>query len=75
MKISSLFLAVGIVGSCSGLGIAQTTTALNAEASKMNILASSQGVSRVVDKISSDFSSFLESDSNAVVTGLSPINK
>ncbi len=70
MKSSALFLAAGIVGFWSGLGTAQTTTALNAEATKMNTLASSQGDSKVVDKISSDFSSFLGADSKAVVTGL-----
>jgi hypothetical protein len=70
MKTSALFLAAGIVGWSSGLGIAQTTTALNSEATKMNTLASSQGDSKVVDKISSDFSSFLGADSKAVVTGL-----
>lgn len=70
MKTSALFLAAGIVGWWSGLGIGQTTTALNAEATKMNTLASSQGDSKVVDKISSDFSSFLGADSKAVVTGL-----
>jgi hypothetical protein len=70
MKTSALFLAAGIVGWWCGLGIAQTTTALNAEATKMNTLASSQGDSKVVDKISSDFSSFLGADSKAVVTGL-----
>jgi hypothetical protein len=52
------------------VGLGQTTTALNAEATKMNNLASSQGDSKVVDKISSDFSSFLGADSKAVVTGL-----
>ena len=70
MKTSSLFLAMGLVGCWVGLGIAQTTTALNAEATKMNTLAANQGDSKVVDKISSDFSSFLGSDSKAVVTGL-----
>ena len=70
MKSSALFLAAGIVGFWSGLGTAQTTTALNAEATKMNTLASSQGDSKVVDKISSDFSSFLGAASKAVVTGL-----
>jgi hypothetical protein len=69
MKISALFFVAGIVG-WSGLGIAQTTTALNAEATKMNTLASSQGDSKVVDRISSDFSSFLGADSKTVVTGL-----
>ena len=70
MKTSALFLAAAIVGWWPGLGIAQTTTALNAEATKMNTLASRQGDSKVVDKISSDFSSFLGTDSKAVVTGL-----
>jgi hypothetical protein len=46
MKISALFFAAGIVGCWSGLGVAQTTTALNAEATKMNTLASSQGDSK-----------------------------
>jgi hypothetical protein len=45
MKTSALFLAAGIVG-WSGVGIAQTTTALNGEATKMNTLASSQGARR-----------------------------
>jgi hypothetical protein len=70
VKTSALLLAVGILGSWSGVGLGQTTTALNAEATKMNNLASSQGDSKVVDKISSDFSSLLGPDSKAVVTGL-----
>jgi hypothetical protein len=69
LKTSAL-LAASILGSWSGVGLGQTTTALNAEATKMNTLASSQGDSKVVDKISSDFSSFLGADSKAVVTGL-----
>ena len=59
MKTSALLVAASIFGSWSGVGLAQATTALNAEATKMNTLASSQGDSKVVDKISSDFSSFL----------------
>ena len=70
MKTSALLLTVGILGSWSGVGLGQATTALNAEATKMNNLASSQRDSKVVDKISSDFSSFLGADSKAVVTGL-----
>jgi hypothetical protein len=70
VKISTLFFAAGLAGCWSGTVIAQTTTALNAEATKMNTLASSQGDSKVVDKISSDFNSFLGADSKAVVTGL-----
>ena len=70
MKTSALLVAASIFGSWSGVGLAQTTTALNAEATKMNTLASSQGDSKVVDKISSDFSSFLGGHCKAVVTGL-----
>lgn len=70
MKTSALVLAIGIVGSWSGVGLGQITTALNAEATQMNTLASTHGDSKVVDKISSDFSSFLGADSKAVVTGL-----
>jgi hypothetical protein len=70
VKASALLFAAGIFASWSGVGIAQTTTGLNAEVTKMNTLASSQGESKVVDKISSDFSSFLGPDSKAVVTGL-----
>lgn len=47
-----------------------TTSALNAEASHMDQLAANQGGTKVVDKLSSDFSSFLGTDSRAVVTGL-----
>jgi len=70
VKVSTLIFTAGLVGCWSGMGIAQTTTALNAEASKMNTLGASQGETKVVDKISSDFSSFLGADSKAVVTGL-----
>jgi hypothetical protein len=70
VKTSALLLAVGILGSWSGVGLGQTTTALNAEATQMNTLASTHGDSKVVDKISSDFGSFLGANSKAVVTGL-----
>ena len=70
MKISTLFFAAGLASCWSGPVMAQTTTALNAEATKMNTLASSQGDSKVIDKISSDFNSFLGADSKAVVTGI-----
>jgi hypothetical protein len=59
LKTSALLLTAGIFGSWSGVGLAQTTTVLNAEATQMNTLASSQGESKVVDKISSNFNSFL----------------
>lgn len=47
-----------------------TTPALTAEASRTDQLAATQGGAKVTDKISSDFSSFLGTNSKAVVTGL-----
>jgi len=70
VETSALLVATSIFGSSFVGGLAQTTTALNAEATRMNTLASSQGDSKVVDKISSDFSSFLGGHSKAVVTRL-----
>jgi hypothetical protein len=71
VKTSALLVTASIFGSWSGVGLAQTTTASNAaEATKMNTLASRQGDSKAVDKISSDFSSFLGGHSKAVVTSL-----
>jgi len=49
---------------------ADTTSALNTEASRMNTLAASHGETNVTGKISGTFNSFLGSDSTAVVTGL-----
>jgi hypothetical protein len=66
VKASTLIFTAGLVAYWSGMGVAQTTTALNAEATKMNSLGASQGETKVVDKISSDFSSFLGADSKAV---------
>jgi hypothetical protein len=48
----------------------QTTSTLNTEASHMDSLAASQGQSKVVDKLSSDFGSFLGADSKTVITNL-----
>jgi len=70
MKVFALVIAVTLLSGSSGLGLAQTTTQLNSEATKMNNLASTQGETKVVDKISADFNSFLGADSKAVVTGL-----
>lgn len=70
MKVSALVLAATLLLGSSGWGLAQTTTQLNSEATKMNNLASTQGETKVVDKISADFNSFLGADSKAVVTGL-----
>lgn len=47
-----------------------TNSALTAEASRTDQLAATQGGAKVTDKISSDFSSFLGTNSKAVVTGL-----
>ncbi|MBI2531823.1 MAG: hypothetical protein HYW03_06330 [Deltaproteobacteria bacterium] len=70
MKVFALVLAATLLLGSSGLGLAQTTTQLNSEATKMNNLASTQGETKVVDKISTDFNSFLGADSKAVVSGL-----
>ena len=60
MKLSSMIVVAALVAALAGEGVAQTTS------------AASQGDSKVVDKISGDFSSFLGSDANAkaLVTGL-----
>jgi hypothetical protein len=68
---SKAILATGILA--LGLNVpafADTTSALNTEASRMNTLAASHGETNVTGKISGTFSSFLGSDSTAVVTGL-----
>lgn len=48
----------------------QGSTSLTTEASRMDQLAATQGGAKVIDKLSSDFSSFLGTDAQAVVTGL-----
>jgi len=70
MKVPAMILTVGLVVGTTALGSADTTTDLNNQAARMNTLATSQGESKVIGKISGDFNSFLGSDSNAVVTGL-----
>jgi hypothetical protein len=70
MKTSTLFLAGVLVCALSAPGFSQTATELNTEAAKMDSLAANQGQSKVIGKISGDFSGFLDSDSTAVVTGL-----
>ena len=70
MKTSTLMLAGALVCGLWAPGFAQTATELNTQATKMDTLASNQGQSKVIDKISGDFSGFLGSDSTAVVTGL-----
>jgi len=49
---------------------AQTAGDLNTQVTAMNNLTSNAGQTNVINKISSDFSSFLGSDANAVVIGL-----
>jgi hypothetical protein len=70
MKISGIFFATALLLVLWGPALSQTTTDLNTEAGRMNTLGATQGESKVVGKISGEFSSFLGSDSNAVVTGL-----
>jgi len=70
MKFRAVIVVAALVAGLAGQGSAQTTSALNTEASRMDTLATGQGDGKVVDKISGDFSSFLGSDSKAVVTGL-----
>ncbi len=70
MKISVMILSVAVVVGTTASASAQTTTQLNNEATQMNSLAASQGQTKVTNKISGDFNSFLGSDSTAVVTGL-----
>ncbi|HEY7558346.1 MAG TPA: hypothetical protein VIH18_26430 [Candidatus Binatia bacterium] len=70
MKTSTLMLAGTLVCGLWAPGFAQTATQLNTEATRMDSLASNQGQSKVIGKISGDFSGFLGSDSEAVVTGL-----
>jgi hypothetical protein len=70
MKISGIFFATALLLVLWGPALSQTTTDLNTEAGRMNTLSATQGESKVVGKISGEFSSFLGSDSNAVVTGL-----
>jgi len=72
----SIFLFVGFAFNAS-LIRAQTAPALTTEASRMDSLAASQGQNKVIDKISGEFSSFLGTDSRAIIVGLrsgTPIN-
>ena len=70
MKIKSMLVTTTLALGLSVQAFADTTSALNTEASRMNTLATNRGESHVVDKISSDFSSFLGSDAKPVVSGL-----
>jgi hypothetical protein len=70
MKIKGFILGSALVLASMAVVHADVNSDLNTEASKMNTLASSQGTSKGVDKISSQFSDFLGADSKSVVTGL-----
>lgn len=70
MKIREFVLGSTLVLASTAVVYADINSDLNTEATKMNSLASSQGNSKVVDKISGQFSDFLGADSKAVVTGL-----
>ena len=69
MRLAVILFSAALTGSALGLAHAQTTE-LNNEAARMNNLAASQGETKVVNKISGDFSPFLGANSKAVVTGL-----
>lgn len=70
MKVSTVILTLGLTVGAPALALADTTADLNSQATTMNNLTSSPGQTNVINKISGDFSSFLGSDANAVVTGL-----
>jgi hypothetical protein len=70
MKMPAVILSVSLVTGAPVLAYAQTATDLNSQVTTMNNTTASQGQTNVTNKISGDFSSFLGSDSTAVVTGL-----
>lgn len=70
MKAGALVLTSFLLAGSMAPAYGQSTADLNNQATTMNSLATSAGESNVVGKISGDFSSFLGSDANAVVTGL-----
>lgn len=70
MNLAKLAVAgVFVLGAVGPLS-AQTSSELTTQTTTMDGLAGSQGGGKVVSKISNDFSSFLGSESTAVVTGL-----
>jgi hypothetical protein len=71
MKLRAMILTVGMAVAVplSQAG-AQTAADVNNQVTTMNSLASNQGQTNVIGKISSDFTPFLGSDATAVVTGL-----
>jgi hypothetical protein len=70
MKMRAMLLTAGLAASVPMVTGAQTAADLNSQVTTMNSLTSSQGQTIVTNNISKDFSSFLGSDANSVVTGL-----
>jgi hypothetical protein len=70
MKIKAILGATSLALGLNVQAFADTTSALNTEASRMNTFAASHGETNVTGKISGTFNSFLGPDSTAVVTGL-----
>src|SRR5215813_1592920 len=70
MNVKGIFEVFVLALALNPQVFADTTSALNTEASRMNTLAASHGEANVTGKISGTFNSFLGSDSTAVVTGL-----
>src|SRR5215831_7731673 len=70
MNVKGIFEVFVLALALNPQAFADTTSTLNTEASRMNSLATSHGETNVTGTISGTFSSFLGSDSPAVVTGL-----
>src|SRR5499426_1038222 len=70
MNIKGIFEVFILALALNPQAFADTLSTLNTEASRMNNLTASHGETNVTGKISETFSSFLGSDSPAVVTGL-----
>ncbi len=70
MKTTAVILAIGIATRAANIAAAQTASDLNNQVTTMNNATANQGQTGVINKISGDFSSFLGTDSQAVVTGL-----
>ncbi|MGH7795161.1 MAG: hypothetical protein ACREQ2_09710 [Candidatus Binatia bacterium] len=70
MKIPAIALTFGLAAGVPVLASAQTAADVNNQVTTMNNSTSNQGQTHVIGKISNDFSPFLGSDANAVVTGL-----
>ena len=70
MRLPAVILSFSLVTGAPVVAYAQTATDLNSQVTAMNNTTASQGQTNVINKISSDFNSFLGSDSTAVVTGL-----